>query len=407
MDKNEYIKKLAMLIKNRVKFHAPKSIDEQVDFELLDAVGINKNLPIFVFKKKMTKVFVKAFILAQKEVDFNLILPSESSLKQTWLKRLKNVHFIDENSCGFSLNYCIEKLNINYLTHSSFSPRISKHYIKINEQEVSLDFTQFYLHKKQQCNGVIFDIKKFLLNGINISTTFLNPYNEVKSIYFEVNIPLPNGYYNFSKVKTGVKIKNLTSKDVSYFNYNCQANLSFSCIDGLESSTRACVNLSAKITLHPHEQRRVYFNYGDNAYMFNSPKLVDQFFLLSQQKTFEKFPIKINSRDKAFDDRFNNILPNKIWLAWAGDTIDEASEIEYLKLKSSIITEKEKGYFINENFKGLKEVKIYQNGSFKRVFIVQSDSRYIFAEKTKFFNFTQIAKQFFDKNNEIYLSFGK
>ena len=87
--------------------------------------------------------------------------------------------------------------------------------------------------------------------------------------------------------------------------------------------------------------------------------------------------------------------------------MDFASESEYIKLKKTIVTENEKGYFINEDFKGLKEVKIYQNNSYKRVFIIEGEKRYVMSEKTKFFNFTQIAKEFFDKSNEIYLCFGK
>ena len=56
MKRKEYIQKMAMLIKNRVLFHAPIVFDDEVDFELLDAVGIDKNLPIFKFQKNMTKL---------------------------------------------------------------------------------------------------------------------------------------------------------------------------------------------------------------------------------------------------------------------------------------------------------------------------------------------------------------
>ena len=60
MKRKEYIQKMAMLIKNRVLFHAPIVFDDEVDFELLEAVGIDKNLPIFKFQKNMTKNLYKA-----------------------------------------------------------------------------------------------------------------------------------------------------------------------------------------------------------------------------------------------------------------------------------------------------------------------------------------------------------
>ena len=55
MNKKEYIEALARLIKNRVIFHAPIMYDDVVDFDLLDIVGINKNLPIFKFEKPLNK----------------------------------------------------------------------------------------------------------------------------------------------------------------------------------------------------------------------------------------------------------------------------------------------------------------------------------------------------------------
>ena len=408
MKRKEYIQKMAMLIKNRVLFHAPIVFDDEVDFELLDAVGIDKNLPIFKFQKNMTKNLYKAFIQAQRAISFNLILSYKNLPKKSWLKRLKNVFVLEEEECGYSLLSSINKLNINYLSHSSFSQAVTEEYLKINDEVINLSYKPFYLSKKASSGGIVYDIKEFILNGKNYSLTFSNPHKERHVCGFEINVPLPNGYYRFSKVRTGIKITNLTNGVVEYFNYNTKnAKLSFSAIDGIESSTRACVNLRINMELKGFEQKRFYFNYGRNAYLLNSQKEVDNFFELSQVKTNQKFDIKVRSHDKLFDEKFNNILPQKIWKAWNSGECDFASESEYIKLKKTIVTENAKGYFINEDFKGLKEVKIYQNNSYKRVFIIEGEKRYVMSEKTKFFNFTQIAKEFFDKSNEIYLCFGK
>ena len=41
----------------------------------------------------------------------------------------------------------------------------------------------------------------------------------------------------------------------------------------------------------------------------------------------------------------------------------------------------------------------------KRVFILHNDSCYMFVDKVKYFNYTLLTKEIFNKNNEIYLSF--
>jgi len=407
MRRKEYIEKLASLIKNRVIFHAPIVYDDELDFDLLEVVGINKNLPIFKFTKPLNKNLYKALKQAQREVSFNLILTHEESVKKSWSKNLKNLYFLDEEVCSYNLLSSINKLNINYLSHSSFSSSINEEYLKVNDEFVNLSFKQFYLYKKLISNGVIFEAKEFILNGKNFYLTFNNPLKQSQACLFEINVPLPNGYYHFSKCKTGIKITNLTSKEVCYFNHNCKGGkLLFSCIDGLESSTRACINLRLEFQLKAHEQKRIYFNFGNNAYLLNSPKEVEDFFTLSQLKAFQKFDVKVSSRDKVFDDKFNNILPQKIWTAWERFSIDQVAEEEYLKIKNKLVKSTNNGYMVNEKME-IKALKIFQNNSYKRVFIVQGEQRYIMAEKTRFFNFTQVSKDFFNKTNEIYLCFGK
>ena len=87
--------------------------------------------------------------------------------------------------------------------------------------------------------------------------------------------------------------------------------------------------------------------------------------------------------------------------------IDEKSENEWLKMRNQIVFCDEKGASINEQFKGLKEVKFFRNLGWKRVFILHNNSCYMYADKIKYFGFTLLTKEIFKKNNEIYLSFGK
>lgn len=132
---------------------------------------------------------------------------------------------------------------------------------------------------------------------------------------------------------------------------------------------------------------------------------MQEFFELSQQKINQIFDIKVSSHDKQFDELFNCSLPRNIWEKWQNFDVDEKSENEWLKLKSKIIKLTEKGLQINQDFKGLKEVKIYRNLGWKRVFIVHNKSCYMYADNVKYFNYTLLTKEIFNKNNEIYLSF--
>ena len=132
-----------------------------------------------------------------------------------------------------------------------------------------------------------------------------------------------------------------------------------------------------------------------------------EFFNMSQEKMFEIFDLKIKTKDSDFDYNFNRYLPEKIWENWQKNTHDEESEKNWLKIKNSIVKKCEKGEQIQENFKGLKEVYMYRNQRWKRIFILRNGARYMYADNTKYFNFFLLTKEIFKKNNEIYLSFDK
>lgn len=407
MKKKEYIEKMANLIINRVRFHAPIVYDKEVDFEILEVIGIDTSLPIFKYDKSINAVMLDAFKRAQAEVNFNIIATNEPSVSEKKLKALKNFIYIREEELGYSLLASINALNINYKSNSEFDKEIEENYIKVNDEIVNLNYKNYYLHKKAISDGVVYEIREFLLNGRNFILNFSNGSNEKRIASFEINIVLPRGYYRFKRETNAIKIENLCSHDTAYFNFvSKNAKFSFSTISGVESSTHACLNMKMNISLNAKEQKRFYFNFGENKYCFTSPKDAERFFEISQEKMSEIFDIKVLTRNKQFDEEFNVYMPQKIWLSWLNLTVDEENEKNYLKTKNTIINKTENGLKINENFKGLKQVQIYLNSGYKRVFIVPGNERYILSGKTKYFNFNLLTKEVFEKNNEIYLSFG-
>lgn len=407
MKKKEYIEKMANLIINRVRFHAPIVYDKEVDFEILEVIGIDTSLPIFKYDKSINAVMLDAFKRAQAEVNFNIIATNEPSVSEKKLKALKNFIYIREEELGYSLLASINALNINYKSNTEFDKEIEENYIKVNDEIVNLNYKNYYLHKKAISDGVVYEIREFLLNGRNFILNFSNGSNEKRIASFEINIVLPRGYYRFKRETNAIKIENLCSHDTAYFNFvSKNAKFSFSTISGVESSTHACLNMKMNISLNAKEQKRFYFNFGENKYCFTSPKDAERFFEISQEKMSEIFDIKVLTRNKQFDEEFNVYMPQKIWLSWLNLTIDEENEKNYLKTKNTIINKTENGLKINENFKGLKQVQIYLNSGYKRVFIVPGNERYILSGKTKYFNFNLLTKEVFEKNNEIYLSFG-
>lgn len=406
MNKKEYVEKMANLIINRVRFHAPIVYDGEVDFEILEIIGLDASLPIFKYEKPLNNLMFEAFKKAKEEVSFNLIATVAPEISERKIKELKSFIYIQEEELGYSLLAAINALNINYRSGSLFSKEIEEDFIKVNDEIINLNYRNFYLYKKAASEGVIYEIKEFLLNGKNFILNFSNPLKERKIATFEINIVLPKGYYHFKRETGAIKVTNLTNHDEAYFNFQSKsAHFTFSTISGLESSTHACINMKISLTLAAKEQKRFYFNFGENKYLL-PVKDAEEFFNLSQLKASESFDVKVLSRDKAFDEEFNVSLPQKIWLAWLNFSNDMLSETRYLKLKNSLVKKTDRGITISEENKGIKQVQLFQNGKFNRVYIIQSPQRFILADKTKFFNFTLLTNELFKKNSEIYLSFG-
>lgn len=405
MTKSEYILSLTNLIVNRVKFHAPKA-EGEIDYALLEAVGIKCDYPIFVFNRKLDKIYFKAFLNAKKQVDFNLILTDKPNISNKKLNKLNKTYILYKEEIGSLLLNSLESLNINYITHSDFKKVLNGEYLKINGKEISFDYLPYFYTKKLMYDGVISDVKSYILNGKNYYLSFTNTKDKKSEIEFEFNLPLPRGYYAFKRKENYIEIENLTNKSKAFFNFNFKGgNVSFSTISGIESCTFACINLKCKINLLSKESKKVFFNFGEQKYCLNSPKEMQFFFDLSQKKMNEIFDLRVTTRDNKFDNIFNLSLPQKIWEKWQKFDSDEESENLYLKLKSQLVKNDENGIQISQVFKGLKEVSFFRNNGWKRVFIVHNNSCYMIADKVKYFNFTLLTKEIFDKNNEIYLSF--
>ena len=72
--------------------------------------------------------------------------------------------------------------------------------------------------------------------------------------------------------------------------------------------------------------------------------------------------------------------------------------------KGKIIKQSEYGIEISKDV-NLKQIKMFKNGVWKQIFVMFGENNYLFAGKVKYYNFTILTKEIFDKNNEIYLSF--
>lgn len=406
MSKKEYLEKLENLIINRIKYHAPNLSNDDIDFSLLDAYGINPTYPIFIFKKPLDKMFFKVFFDVKKKIKFNLIIFGEVLIKNNKFSKLDMTYVLNKEEIGSKLYNSLMAMNINYLSHTNFKRDGEDEYLKINGKKINYDYLPYFFNKKYMENGVIIEAKKFLLNGKNEYLTFTNIRDDVNVIDVDINIPLPRGYYFFNRGKNCVEVKNLTNLDKVYFNFSArQSEITFSNMEGIESCTFACVHLKAKVVLMPKEIQSIFFNFGDKKFTLANKRDMQNYFNIAQSKMNEIFDLKVTTHDKKFDELFNLSLPRKIWEKWQNFDFDEASENEWIKLKENLIKTTEKGVQINNQFNGVKELKFFRNYRWKRVFILHNNSCYMYADKIKYFNFTLLTKQIFDKNNEIYLSF--
>lgn len=404
MKKRDLIEQIKNLIINRITLHAPK-LQNVVDCSSIKALDIDERYPIFIYEKPLDNLYYQAFLQAQKQCKFNLILREIPKINGRLIKKLDRVNIILKGELGPEIESALKRLNANYQAKSDYKVSEIEERVIINNQKIPFDFIPFYNNKKLSINGVLCNIKQFILNGKNYLFEFVNCRDNANIINFEVNIPLPLGYYIFSQTKNRIDIENLTSKEKGFFNYFADnLNFNFSLIKGLACSTFSCINFKGKVELKPREKKVLFFNFGHEKMQKLNPKEMLEYFDYSQKEMFKLFPLQITSKNAKFDSEFNHVLPKKIWSAWNNFSSDHNSENKWLMLKNQIIKNNLYGIEILDNF-NLREVKLFQQNQWKRVFIMHGDSQYIFAGKVKYFNLKYISNEFFNKNNEIYLSF--
>lgn len=351
---------MSNLIKNRVKYHAPINFYEDVDFDKITSLGIDLSLPVFIMEKPLNKLLIKSFVEAQKEVDFNLILYKNNKKLQ---KRMKHCFVLKQSEIEG-----IDKLNINYKTQSKYHKLEYGNYIKIKNKFENFEEKDFYLEQKEFVDGVFVNIKKFLLSGENHMIEMSNCTNKQIEIEVEYNHDLERGYYVFEKLKNGLKIINLTTRQKMFLNTNFgKFQEDFSCVDGLENSTYARVNLKTKITLKPFEKRAFFINFGNKFFILKNQGEMELVLKQSIEKNYEIFDIKIASFDKSFEKKFNTTLPQKIWRAWLDGKCDKESEKEYVDLKNQIVLKKKRKVELLKNDLKIQDVLLFNGKYYKKI----------------------------------------
>ena len=359
MTKKDYLFNMTNLIKNRVYYHAPINYSGDINFEKIMALGIDLSLPVFIIEKPVKKLILKSFYLAQKFVDFNLIIREKNRKIQ---KKIKNCFVIKKDEFPE-----IEKLNINYKTCSKYH-RIEKgNYLKIGKIIEGFSQEDFYLEKKDMFGDVFYSVKKFLLSGENYIIELTNCSNKKTCVEIEYNRDLERGYYSFKKLAGGIKITNLFTNKEEFFNASFgKVNENYSCVDGIENSTFARINLKANICLEPYQRKSFLINYGSKEFSVQSQYEMNCILEASKQKNNEVFNVKIDSNNKLFERNFNHVLPTKIWLAWLKGERDLESESMYLEIKNNIVLFDGKKIIPQKNDYQLNGVLIYDGKAYKK-----------------------------------------
>lgn len=346
------------LIVNRVRFHAPKNADN-VDLIRLKNMGIDLSLPVFFYENKLTRIMSKCFLNAQKQVPFNLIFPNA----QPYSRRLK---------CLVCNDADLKKLNINYRSSSNFNVVKNEKTIKINGEKIEQNLQNFFYDGFVERDGVNCFVRECVLSGRNIFLQFLNTTQQEKRITFEINLPLKKGYYSFKKLQHAIKVTRLFTGERMFFNYSSSANdFVFSCVDGVEISTDARINLSCSVKLKPYQKRHFFYNFGVEKFTLFSMEEIETFFEQCRKKNCEIFNVKINTKFKNIDSKINYILPERIYDAWLNGEFDIASESEYLNLKNRFVLKANSDFILSET-DNINSLKIFNGNTFRDVFIVRN-----------------------------------
>ena len=409
MNKKDYIEKAKSTILNRVRFHAPVVYDDNIDKTTLFVNGVDLDKPIFKFDKMLNKRLLKAFELAQKEEQFNLLLSTFSlgKIKERELKPLKNCVLYSPQSSPVLFVEMVNKLNINYQSSSNYNLVFKDKFFKINGQILNPNFDDFELKQVLDLEGFAVDYREFVLNGNNYFVRFENKSNMNKKLNLELNIPLAKGYYYIKQQNKFVLIENLLTKEKLYLNFSCRnSKFSFSNVDGLENSIYSCVNLKVTINLKPKQKNFAFFNFGNSKVQFKTLSEFEYFEMLAKVKCCEIFNIRVKTKNQDFDQFFNVVLPKKIWINWLNNEIDQEKEEKYVVLKRLFVKGSKELSFVNFQKIGLKEIGVFNGEYYKKILIVDGCQKFLQVGTTFFHNINGITQCSLKSREPICLCFG-
>ena len=410
MKKKEYIQTAVDVILNRICFHAPVVYDDDIDKTMLFVHGVDISKPIFKFDKILNKNLFKAFKIASKEKEFNLLISSDSlgKVKEKELKTLKNVVLYNKNTSSLSFVEAINKLNINYPSSSNYNLVFKDKFFKINNQMLNPHYEEFALRQVCVVDNFFVDYSEFVLNGSNFFVKFQNKSEDSKRIELELNIPLKKGYYFFKRMTRCVMIENLVTGEKMFLNHICRnAKFSFSEVDGLENSVYCCVNVKVSLLMKGGEEGFVFFNFGEEKLMPKGLREVENLKGLSRKKSCEIFNLQVKTKNVQFDQFFNKTLPQRIWVNWLNGEVDSALEEKYLTHKRLFIKGTNELSFVNFKEIGLKELGIFNGEYYKKIIIVSGNEKFLRVGRTFFYNINGVTEHSLKSNETISLCFGE
>ena len=408
MNKKEYIERARQCIVNRVKFHAPILYDDEIDRRALFEKGVDLNLPIFKYEKKMTNHLLKAFKLAQKDEKFNLILAETSlqNINKNKAKKLQNICLFSENDKASFLK-SINKLNINYFSSSNYNIKYFENFVSVNGERLNPVFNDFVLSKIQLFDGVLMQYNEFVLNGNNMFISFLNNTQKEQKIALEINLLLKNGYFFIKKTKKNVTIADFLCHEKMFLNYVCDhACFCFSNIDGLPNSKFGCVNIRADFLLKPGQNKKFFFNFGPDKFVFKKSDDFEKLIDCSREISHKIFNVKVKTKNPKFDLMFNRTLPQKIWINWINGTPDVSLEEKYLSYKRMFVRGTDSLSLVPFREIGLRELGVFNGKYYKRLLVVNADRPFFKVGKTIFYNLQKISNSILKSREPVSFSFG-
>ena len=438
MSRKQYIQKATSTILNRVKFHAPIVFDDDVNFKALQSGGVDARMPIFIFDKQLSRPLLRAFVLARKQENFNLLFSNRSvgKLQKAVCKKLPGAVIFDEN-CSSAFLQAISKLNINYFSSSNYNLSFKENFFKVNGQILNPHFEDFSLRQVAAIGRIFVDYQEFVLNGNNFFCQMQNSSSEQAKVEVELNIPLAKGYYYFKRLSRAVMIENLLTKEKMYLNFVCRnAKFSFSDVDGLENSVFSCVNVKAIIQLAAGEESHVFFNFGISKFAPRGLDEIKKMKALSWRKCCEIFNLQVKTKNPQFDFFFNKTLPQRIWINWLNGQVDDALEAKYVALKRLFVKgslgthlsrkmtpracmkdtlQRTKSAEVPENGLtlvnfpkiGLREIGVFNGKYYKKIFVVAGGEKFLKVGRTCFYNICGITEHSLGSQEPISVCFGQ